>query len=218
MKQDLPFAHLGILILLFLIAVNLLILDIKIFYPGNLLLNSVYLENSSITAKAPNPLSDLNLSCPTSCLDLIDQATVKDRMGNPEPSIPSAIQIPVKTTEKEYFIPLGTGATAKNDWENLISTETVINPSVYGNLKEAYFIVSLKNPTRNGAVEVRLYNVTDNNVVYGSHLIMNGPLEQTISSSNFAMPLASKLYRVQLKSTLSFPVSLENSRLKIIAQ
>jgi len=223
MKRDLPFAHLGILVLLLLIAINLLILDIKIFYPGNFLFSEFTTETQISKGDCPDSDRDcprLNQNppeCPLVCMDLINQAT--SSMKIMQGTVPELGTVPNQTkSEKEYFIPLGTGQTSKNDWDNLISTETVINPQVYGSFKEAYFIVSLKNPTQNGSVEARLYNVTDNNVVYGSHLVMNGLLEQTINSAKFALPTASKLYRVQLKSTLGYAVSLENARLKLIAQ
>jgi len=215
MKQDLPFAHLGILILLFLISVNLLILDFKIFYPLSFLASEID-SKSPPAAVTPQNVPYYSLSCPAGCLDIINQATADSRFGTPVS--PAPLVQNVAPAQKEYIIPLGNGQTTKSDWENLISTETVINPQDYGNIKEAYLIASLKNPTRNGQVEARLYNVTDNYPIFGSHVVMNGPSEQTITSQGFALPTASKLYRIQLKSSLSFSVSLENCRLKIIVR
>lgn len=218
MRQDLPFAHLLILILLFFIAVNLFILDLKIFYPGSFFQSDYKAENLKVPESLPVNYDSAQASCPTSCIDLIHTSTSSSNIGNSNlTTVEQSTSQPIKSA-KEYFIPLGSGETSKNDWDNLVSTETVINPAVYGQLKEAYFIVSLKNPTQNGATEIRLYNVTDNNVVFGSHLVMNGPLEQTFSSAAFALPTSSKLYRIQLKSTLSYPVSLSNARLKLLAQ
>lgn len=228
MRQDLPFAHLLILILLFFIAVNLFILDLKIFYPSSFFQSEYKTENlksrlsgtpqeAGVPESLPVNFNSPQSSCPASCIDLINTSTSSSNFGNIKRPV-SELGTVTANTAKEYFIPLGSGETSKNDWDNLVSTETVINPSVYGQLKEAYFIVSLKNPTQNGAAEVRLQNVTDNNVVYGSHLVMNGPLEQTLSSGAFALPTASKLYRIQIKSTLSYPVTLSNARLKLLAQ
>lgn len=215
MKQDLPFAHIGILILLLLIAINLFILDLKIFYPDNVLF--AQLKTTSAVPTAPIIETTNRLSCPASCIEEINKVTENARIGIPT-TVPPLPNLQINKTDKEFFIPLGTGATTKNDWENLVGTETVINPSTYGTFREALLIVSLKNTTQNGQAETRLYNVTDNYAVFGSHIIMNGPIEQTITSQKFALPQGSKLYRVQLKSTLSYPVSLDNARLKIIAQ
>lgn len=210
MKEDLPFAHLGILVLLLLISINLVILDFKLFYQGN------FLSQNSQTESFPVIVPSPSTQCPAACLDLISQSTASSNIGSPFPSDTALPSIP--SPLKEYFIPLGTGTTSKNDWENLVSTETVINPAVYGSIQETYLIVSLKNTTRNGQVEARLYNATDNYPIYGSHVIMTDKSEQTITSQKFALPLTSKLFRIQLKSSLSFSVSLENARLKILAR
>ena len=216
MRNDLPFAHLGILILLLLISLNLLILDIKNFYPGIFSASELNLISRPQTQPpAPSGFQPLSSSCPAGCLNLISAATASSRFGSAQSPAPPDKNITL--LPKEYIIPLGSGSTSKSDWENLISTETVINPAVYGSILEAYLIISLKNPTKNGQVEARLYNVTDNNVVYGSHVVMNGQTEQTITTQKFALPSASKLYRMQLKSTLGYDASLENSRLKILA-
>ncbi|OGG02088.1 hypothetical protein A2W14_04195 [Candidatus Gottesmanbacteria bacterium RBG_16_37_8] len=230
MKQDPPIIHLGILILLFLIAINLLILDIKIFYPKNLLFSDInsptsQVESTSgitqssssdtVSAALSEILSKDQKYCPLACVDLIGQATGSSNIGSPQQSAPTVSQQTSAT--KEFIIPLGQGQTAKNNWEDIIGTETVINPALYGQIKEAYFIASLKNPTKNGQVEARLFNVTDSYAVYGSHVIMNNQTEQTISSEKFALPSSSKLLRVQLKSTLGYSATLENARLKILA-
>ena len=217
MKQDLPFAHFAILILLLLIAVNLLILDIKIFYPQNILLSETKtMPFPAVSNEAQPPVYKIdNSQCPVACLNLIGQATSGSNIGSPDQTAP--IVSKQAAVAKEYFIPLGQGETSKNNWDDIIGTETVINPAVYGQIKETYFIASLKNPTKNGQVEVRLYNVTDNNVVYGSHVVMTNLTEQTITSEKFALPNSSKLLRAQLKSTLGYPVTLENARLKILA-
>lgn len=217
MKEDLPLAHLGILVLLLLISINLVILDFKLFYPpageagpGNFL--SQNSQTESIPVIVPSP----STQCPAACLDAISQATISSSIGAPvqfESVLPTASPL-----LKEYFIPLGNGSTSKNDWENLVSTETVINPAVYGSIQETYLIVSLKNTTQNGQVEARLYNATDNYPIYGSHVIMTDKSEQTITSQKFALPVNSKLFRIQLKSSLGFSVSLENARLKILAR
>ncbi|OGG06295.1 hypothetical protein A3D05_01295 [Candidatus Gottesmanbacteria bacterium RIFCSPHIGHO2_02_FULL_40_24] len=225
MKNDLPFAHLGILILLLLIAVNLLIIDLKLFYPGSSVLFSDIKSDSksnSIEDLIRNSISGVpSDSCPVSCLDLITQTASAAAIGSPDlTSGQTAQSAPIAQTvqpkAKEYFIPLGQGQTSKNSWDDIIATETLIDPASYGTIKEAYFIVSMKNTTENGSAEAQLYNVTDGYPVYGSHIVMNSK-EQTLSSSSFALPQQAKLFRVRLKSTLSFPVSLDNARLKIIA-
>ena len=219
MDRDSNYTHFAILILLLLIAVNLLIIDLKIFSPSSDL-------RLSETKTEPTPIQNRvgvldstrqKLSCPSDCLSAINSATesLALRTGNPPITAVSYYQPPQIT--KEYFIPLGTGTTSKNSWDNLIATETVIDSNVYGTIKDAYFIAGVKNPTGNGQVEAQIYNVTDKNPVWGSHVIMNGPTEQTITSGKIGLANGGKLYRVQLKSSLGFEVKLENARIKILA-
>jgi hypothetical protein len=113
---------------------------------------------------------------------------------------------------------LGSGSTDKTDWDNLTATETIIDPGNYGTIKEAYFIVSLKNPTQNGQTDVQLYNVTDKHPVWGSHVVMNGPQSQTINSNSIQLDKGAKLYRVQLKSSLGYSVSVENAKIRIVSE
>lgn len=233
MKEDLPFAHFSILVLLLFIAVNLLLLDVKVFYGKNPLQKFLPQENppvSTFEQKSDNtqPSNLANSQCPLGCLDLINLATLagnltsEEKIGAPQNLTPSPPNTSTQTSSnssvaKEYFIPLGSGQTSKSSWEDIVATETIINPATYGTFKEAYFTVSLQNPTQNGQVEAQLYNVTDNYPVYGSHLVMNGPKEQTLTSSKFSLPKEAKLYRVQLKSTLGYDAVLENARLKLLA-
>lgn len=222
MREDSSPIHIGILLLLLFIAVNLFILDFKVFLPGKELnLNklkiteknqpSIALQNQQVAARDP-------YFCPLACLDLINTATISSRLGSLEMTPAGGSAQNKAAVSKEYFIPLGSGSTSKNVWDDLISTETLIDTNVYGNIKEAYLIASMKNPTQNGQVEAQLYNVTDKNPVWGSHVIMNGPKEQTMTSGKIGLTSGAKLYRMQLKSSLGFAVSLENARLRLLAQ
>ncbi|KKS47827.1 hypothetical protein A3J20_01815 [Candidatus Gottesmanbacteria bacterium RIFCSPLOWO2_02_FULL_42_29] len=218
MDRDSNYTHFAILILLLVISVNLLIIDLKIFSPAADLRLS---ESKTEAAPEQNRIGifdpkQQNISCPSDCLSSIKSATesLVLRTGNPPITAENNYQ---PQTTKEYFIPLGTGTTSKNSWDNLIATETVIDTSVYGTIKEAYFIAGLKNPTGNGQVEAQIYNVTDKNPVWGSHVIMNGPTEQTITSGKIGLANGGKLYRVQLKSSIGYEVNLENARIRILA-
>ena len=113
---------------------------------------------------------------------------------------------------------MGSGSTDKSDWQNITSTETLIDPANYGTIASAQLIVGLRNPTNNGAVETRLYNVTDGYVVWGSQVSLKDKTEQSITAGPFEFPKGPKLYRMQLRSTLQFLAYLDNARLKFIIQ
>lgn len=209
-------SHIVIIFLLTIITINLFLLDLKVFAPAN---NIKISDIASVATPVPSPtinyqLITNNYSCPVSCLSAIQQATESTRLGTS--NLTNLSNLPNTSTQREFYIPLGSGNTSKSDWDDLTATETVIDPANYGRIKEAYFIASLSNPTQNGAVEAQLYNVTDKHLVWNSHVIMNGPASQTITSDKIVLDTGNKLYRVQLKSTLRFAVSLENAKIRII--
>lgn len=200
-----------------IIAVNLFILDLKVFTPSPIQLSDISTVNTSPTPLISPISSNLsNLSCPASCLSAIQQATTAAGLDS------NLLQGHALQTaagqSRETYIPLGSGSTSKSNWEDITATETVIDPGNYGNIKEAVFLASLRNPTQNGQVEAQLYNVTDKHPVWGSHVILNGPKEQTITSGKITLDNGAKLYRVQLKSTMQFQAFLDNAKIRIIAE
>lgn len=208
-------SHIVIIFLLTLITLNLFLLDLKVFSPSGSIqisdITTVATPNPSPTVN-PFAIQTQNLICPNSCLSIIQQATSSASQGSSqEVLLQTALRQP-----KEYYIPLGTGSTAKSDWDDQTSTETVIDPANYGHIREAYFIASFRNPTQNGQVEAQLYNVTDKHLVWESHVIMNGPSSQTITSDKITLDNGLKLYRLQLKSTMQFAATLDNAKLRII--
>lgn len=225
--------HLIIITLLAFIALNLLFLDIKVFSPESMVKVS---EIASVISPLPSQykFSNSDLYCPAGCINLIKEASSANKLniGSPsdsqvnssntnQPFAEAQGKQPTTnnsqlTTSHEYYIPLGSGTTSKSDWEDLVATETIIDPSNYGSIKEAYFVASLRNPTQNGIVEAQVYNVTDKHPVWGSHVVMNGPASQTINSDKISLDSGTKLYRVQLKSSLQFQVYLDNAKIRII--
>ncbi|MBM3283345.1 hypothetical protein FJY90_03755 [Candidatus Gottesmanbacteria bacterium] len=221
--QDNSYTHLTFIFLLLLVIVNLFLLDLKIFSPAS----SIKLADiRTVATPIPSviPTTGINndyLSCPASCLSVIDAATKSSAFSigsSLQDKITSSQQTVQPTTQREVYIPLGNGSTQKTDWEDAIATETIIDTTNYGQIKEAYFIASLRNPTQNGQAEAQLFNVTDKHPAWGSHVIMHGPLSQTITSAKITLASGNKLYRVQLKSSLSFPVYLDSAKIKIITQ
>ncbi len=227
--QDNSNTHLIIIFLLFITIINLFILDLKVFNPmSNIQISDISTVNISpspdqvTTQNSSNSLSansqpiTNNLSCPINCLSIIQNATKSSNIGTANaPKISNQVNSPSQS--HETYIPLGTGTTSKTDWEDITSTDTTLDPSNYVSIKEVYFIASLKNPTQNGSVVAELYNVTDKHPVWNSQVVMNGPVTQTITSPIITLDNGNKLYRVKLKSTLGYQVSLDNAKIKIIS-
>lgn len=215
--QDNQSSHLVIVFLVVLSAINLFILDIFVFNKSF----TVRVSDVSIVKPSSVPTSytdNQDSQCPVSCLNIINEATKSSSaVGSTDQTTVMEGSFVGVSAPREYYIPLGSGSTGNNTFKDLTATETVIDPGNYPTIKEAYFIASLSNPTRNGQVEAQLFNATDNHPVWGSHIIMNGPVSQTITSNKITLDRGSKLYRVQLKSSLSFDVSLDNAKIRIIS-
>lgn len=217
-----------VILLLFLIAVNLFILDLKVFtYKPTVKVSELKISDT----QTPTPIINEALKesetqksnniCPPSCISLINEATFSSASVGSSPIIIKETvtsQTSQTSQTKEYYIPLGSGNTNKSDWNNIIATETIIDPANYGKIKEAYFIASFSNPTQNGQVEAQLINVTDNHPVWGSHVVMNGPVSQTITSDKITLSNGAKLYRAQLKSTMSYQAYLDNAKIRIVTE
>lgn len=230
--QDIStFKMLHFLLFLFIV-VNLFIIDITFFSNIPAKSDSIKIGPTVVLEPSLPPQNNTqlttyttaqSLSCPVSCVNLITQATQSaqiERVGSvPNPTTPPTLPASqTGSTAHIYYIPFGSGATTKSDWEDLTSTETIIDDASYGSIKSVQLTYALRNPTQNGKISVRLYNATDKYVVYGSELEMEGASAQSITTAPFAFPKGNKLYRIQMRSTLSFDVYLDNAKLKIVTQ
>lgn len=157
--------------------------------------------------------------CSSSCITAIENATASSTVTTPT-SKPISSKTPAKTTglPKDYFIPLGTGFTQNNDWTNVGGTDITINPADYGKIKQVIFQASMHIPIANGTIYARLYNVTDDHPVWYSEVSTGEGASTLVSSANITLDPGSKLYRVQIKTSLQYPSYLDFSRIKITIQ
>lgn len=123
-----------------------------------------------------------------------------------------------KNTVKELYIPLGSGSTSSKDWIDLSGVEVYITPENYGKIKEMYFEATLRIPSGNGTAYARLKNVTDSVSFFESEVSKDGSSGQLISSGKLPLYSVTKLFRVQLKSSLGAEVVLDNARIKIFVE
>lgn len=207
--EDTTATHLIIIALLVLVILNLFLLDLRVF-------RSPAVRLADIQTSAVSPTPPLRQTgCDADCQSAIRQE-IASQIAAVTPQQPRYIAAAQATSQHEWYIPLGTGSTTDSNWRDLPATETQIDPSLYGSGISTSFIVSLRNPTQNGQTEVQLYNVTDSHPVWGSHLTMNGPQTQTFTSGPITLDSGAKTYRIQLKSSLSYEVFVDNAKVRII--
>lgn len=220
MEDNTPAVHLVLGAMLLIIIVNLFLIDIKLWgTPGAFLsqtqtvapspLPSAIPTASNAAEAASNAADAQGDSCPAACQSLIASLS--------PPTAAPPIQA-VQSTPREVYVPLGSGTTRSSQWEDIPTTETLINPTLYGTITEAYFIAPLRNPTGNGQVEAQLYNVTDKHPVWGSHVTLTGSTSQTVTSGTITLENGPRLYRVQIKSTLSYDAYLDQAKIRIVTQ
>ena len=184
-------------------------------------------EKQKVQQEAPVPLPITTETqgsvCSPLCITAIENATtssVATTTISTPPSKPTSSKTPAVTTglPKDYFIPLGTGFTQDNNWVNVGGTDITIDPASYGKIKQVVFQASMHIPVANGTIYARLYNVTDNHPVWYSDVSTSEGSSTMVSSANITLDPGSKLYRVQIKTSLQYPSYLDFSRIKITIQ
>ena len=204
--------HLLLFTALFLLLANIMYLDYKVLRQEKSDKNSEP-EFNVVNVGSPSAQAKIIDSCyPYSCIDLIRQATAS--AATKEETV-----IATTTSDaKEYYIPLGSGQTTSNQWQDVNGLQAYIDSSKYGKIKSVTFEVSMRIPTANGRVYAQLFNATDNHPVWFSEVSMEGSASQLLTSSPIALDLGNKLYKVQMKTTLQYQSVLDLARVHIITE
>lgn len=179
---------------------------------GNLLyLNYIFLQRPSqniTTTNAPSaiPIATQVPSIPTFAPTEIPR------------TVNSGVQTQTQTNPgvKDYFIPIGSGTNATDDWADVVGAQATADLGGYQNIKEIRFEVSINVPTANQWVSVRLFNTTDKHPVWYSEVIMNGGPSAYLISQPILYDSGQKTYVVQMKTQLKYMANLAQSRIHII--
>ena len=137
-------------------------------------------------------------SCPRSCISQFSQY-----VGNSS------------AAAKEYFVPLGTGTGATDDWTDVVGAQAAVDTKQYRTIKTVHFEVTVQVPTGNQTVWVRLYNATDKHPVWYSEVSMNGTGPTALISQPISLDSGNKLYQVQMKTQLKYPATILQGRLRM---
>lgn len=166
--------------------------------------------------KVSQTVSQEQHTCSSACIQEIQTATSSLKLAQPTATPKATSKVaPVVRGPKEYFIPLGTGYTEKNEWIDVAGTDTSIDPANYGKIKSTVYEASMRIPVANGTMYARLYNVTDKHPVWFSEVSTSAGTSTTVTSGNITLDAGNKLYRVQIKTSLQYPSYLDFSRIRI---
>jgi len=132
------------------------------------------------------------------------------------PSV-STSEVVIQTSNREIFVPLGSGKAKDDLFVDLYGAEVTIDTSKYTAIESVVLEASIWVEGSNGRAWAQLKNVTDNNPLIESQ-ISNATSTPTLKSSgNIPLATGAKTYRVQAKSELEeYFAYVENARLKIV--
>lgn len=201
-----------IIFLLGMILANLLFLDFQ-EAGKNKEVNPAELFTSSITPTI-EITSTPNNFCPNACLDKINEATASIKLEKPIVTV--AQQVKTRLDVKEFFVPIGAGTNSSGEWEDVPGLQVTIDSNQYGNIKSAVFEATVRVPTLDEWVKVRLFNLTDNRAVSSSEVSFTiGSPPTLLVSSPITLDSGIKTYKVQMKTQIRHPSYLDQSRIHI---
>lgn len=189
---------------LLLLTVNIVFVDLTVFMGRDVAVPSELAATTVHVIVTPTPEEGCSLSC-IAKIDAIEQRI--DSMTVEKQTMSSL--------SKEYYIPLGSGTTKSNVWQDIAGTEVVIDTANYPRIKTVVFEVFVNIPTANGFVSAKLYNVTDKHDVWFSEVRSEG---STLTKKEAVVTLESgaKTYRVLGLSSLKYDANIQNARIRII--
>lgn len=169
-------------------------------------------ENTRIVGRnliepTPTPVSS---PAPTS------QPKVETKTVETKTIVEKETQTIVQTAQKEIFIPIGSGSTKNNSYEDLAGLAVTIDTSKYPNIESAVFEGSIWVADGNGKMFAQLYNSSDKHPVWNSEISTNSAKGVLTTSGNITLDKGAKTYQVQAKTNLiSYAAHVENARIKI---
>lgn len=211
-----------IYVALVILAANSLILDFSFFlFPKTLSSQTAFSGNVNL----PNASQNV---CSKSCIDEMD-LIIKSQKDNlissaispaveltPTSVVPTASPVPVEIkTVKEFFIPFGSGTGSSGDWKSIDGIGAKIDPLDYGDIKQVTFEATVRIPTGNQTIWVRLYNASTFQSVVGSEMTLAGGTATLLISSPITLALGNNLYQIQMKTQLQYPTNIDMARLRI---
>ncbi len=121
------------------------------------------------------------------------------------------------TTEKSpLYIPLGTGGVVNSrDWITLDGYQVTIDSSDYPGYSGAYLEINMRlNEPKATKAFARLYNSTDGSVTSGE-VSTTATIYSLASTSSFQLASGKKTYKLQIKSTDTGEIFIQDARIKI---
>jgi len=124
----------------------------------------------------------------------------------------------LQQASREYFVPLGSGFGSGTDWTTITQLGVTIDTANYSVIQTVIFEASVRIPTGNQTVWVRLLNADTYQSVSGSDLTLSGGTPTILVSSPISLSSGSHLYKVQLKTQLGYITYIDFARFRILVK
>ncbi len=184
-----------------------------------LIVSDILALNYFVFFKKNTPSSPIinKCDCSTPICDCVIPTTIPIT-----PTITKTTTTTVTTTKKSKtiaYIPItGTGSTTENKWVDIAGTDFYLNPADYTGLKESYFEANIKLINGNGAVFVRLFDITAGVEVWGSEIQSSSQTAVSVTSPKLTLRDGNHLYRVQIKSLTADTAIYNSGRVKLVQE
>lgn len=185
-----------------------------------LLLGNIIYLNLNFSKAANNSVSATPSSVATISPSVSPAATASPKpVAIPTIAPQSTATVNLQNNVKDYYFNLGSGSNQSTDWVDVSGALSTFDIAQYQNIKEVHLETNIDVPTANGTVSVRLFNKTDNYVVWNSQREVQSQTKgDLIISNNIIYDVGPRLYQVQMKSQLGVPANLVQSRIHITVQ
>lgn len=173
-----------------------------------LVANSIYLTFYAKQNKQPNSIVNTIRPTPTPLVTTAAPTT--------SPTQTALVQSTPAVTQsvKDFFIPFGIGNNQASDWTDIPGSQVTIDFGNYQNINQILFEAAVSIPTANESASVRLFNETDHHPVWYSEVTTTDSV--FAASSPIIWDKGTKVYQVQMKTSLSYLANLTLARLHII--
>lgn len=214
-------------ILLGILALNVIFLDVYTFASKpKPIIQNINLGNNTSQSASPSSVSGSTASqnvqiqsapsaqdyCPNTCLTAIKTATASLKLTQQVVNTNTTTQ-QVSSGANEYFVPFGSASFASTvGYTTVPGLQATIDMSQYTNIQSVVFEISVGG---NGIIEAQLFDSTDNTVVQGSQVSMQGGNAQLLISPPLSLPSSKKVYQVQIQTQLNYPATINQARLHI---
>lgn len=216
--------------IIFILVLNAIIVDVLFF------------SSLRKTSSDNLVLQQVSAICPQSCVAKFYDFTAKQSSQSPatasaqvqnvtstptpsptSTSTPTSIptNAPTPTPElREYFVPLGQGNGSYTDWTVVPGMGAKITIANYGKVEKVYFEATVRIPTGNQTVYIRLYNASNQQNIVNSDLTLSSGTTTLLTSQQISLTETKdeNLYQVQLKTQLGYLTYIDQARLRILSR